>query len=255
MTTSHPFQILRLNKAVTVLILVLALFTFNCGKEKPIATNTPSAEPPATAPQPVTKRRNTSKKRASLDPHPSSADIAQIIKARTKNIEEGQFAYEAPSSTRVGKKETVTLRIGSMRVDHTLMTGGMPNAQTGRLPVYTLMSAHLTGQDFTIVPRPPEAQFVDDTGTPTEWVWDIEANKSGTLKLYITAFIVIEGVPKKFKTLDRDITVQSDPWFQSRQFISTNWQYILTTLSGSGFLAFIGAWVIKRRQKPDEPKP
>lgn len=119
MKTSNPFQLPRLNKTVAVFALVLALFAFNCGKKKPIATSTPAA--PVAAPTPPPAAPASVKPvvaKFSIEPttveRGQSAVITWTVSNATEiQIDNGVGTVTATGSRRVIPAESTTYRLNA----------------------------------------------------------------------------------------------------------------------------------------------
>jgi len=150
---------------------------------------------------------------------------------------------------RVGRGETVTVRISRQALQAAIYTGlqgrGVP--QTEQLVTGAFMRVNLFGSGFTVTARSNSDQFVPATGF-AEWLFDVLPVSGGeqTLTLQVAVRYKLPGGEEVTyqPVLTRDIAVEVDYWWQLSQFVSDNWQYFA---SGAGGLVLaVGGFFGKR---------
>lgn len=160
-------------------------------------------------------------------------------------LEWGAIVYTTPDQMNVGDRTTVTARITRDDLDSLsdeiyegLGDVGGGGAQAAALQVSTSMRATLEGDAFDIEHIGPEVQQLRKTGH-REWVWQIEALRSGQWPLYLTLYAVFEEQDVDHATLEREITVTVSPVSAVRDFFIRNWQWLVmllvTAFGGAGF--------------------
>ncbi len=125
----------------------------------------------------------------------------------------GAVAFNAPA----------TMRLHELSGIHAVLGVGVPTdrlkdlvdepgpVDSAVLRVSTVMRATLTGAGFGITPIQPQTQVVSWT-EPTEWRWQVEAQKPGRQYLYLTFDVLLSledtERPRLLATLRRAITVE-----------------------------------------------
>jgi hypothetical protein len=200
----------------------------------------PTTPPPTTPPPPPPSPTSP----------PPPQDIADIVSRELEGLGLGQIVFTAPSNMKLGTDARVIVRI-SKDLQQDLSKGlkqhGVPVRE--EIPVDTLMKATLKGDAFEIEPLSDEEQLVGETSF-TQWEWLITPQSSGDRSLFLTVAvrIRIEGAGqeiKSFPVFERQIDVRVDFWFAARQFLSANWQWLVTTAIGSGLVG----WLFQRRRR------
>jgi hypothetical protein len=184
--------------------------------------------------------------------------LAQRLEEAVDQLKVGGLAYKFPEEMKTGQRETVIAVIGSDKVSEEGLRGQIPSTPEGevrteRTPITPKMKMTLTSADFDITQQSSEEQMVVGT-TPTRWQWTISPKHSGKLHLHLAAIIELEEMQQDFKTVDRDVTVQVDPMFAAREFVGTNWQWMLSGTGGVAVVTGIWGW-IRRKKKPEDNDP
>jgi putative effector of murein hydrolase len=108
---------------------------------------------------------------------------------------------------------------------------------------------HLSGKSFDITGLGHEEQVVADEGF-TQWSWDVVPLEAGVkvLSLIITfriyAYVREEVID--YPVLERAIIVRVSPVYSTTRFVRRHWQWVIGTVVGSGSLATVIAWAIKK---------
>ncbi|MCU1324554.1 MAG: hypothetical protein JWM43_4203 [Acidobacteriaceae bacterium] len=191
------------------------------GRENP-ATDQPTTDHPATD-NPV--------------PAPPPTDD-QLLESALGKLKKGNLAYSTPQKMTTGKTAHVVARIANDTVSVEVLKSDLPSGQnekieTAATPISTRMKMTLKGADFDITPLSSEEQIVAGN-TATQWEWDIVPKHSGKLRLHLAAVVELNGLAKDFTTVDREIPVDVDPVDAVTKFISTNWQWLIATLTALG---------------------
>ena len=122
-----------------------------------------------------------------------------------------------------------------------------------RVRVSDEMEARLTGFGFTITAINPERQLVSRYAT-TEWAWDLKAAELGVHQLHLSLSALLDAkngqTPRTVRTFDTTLTVRVTWFNRTRDFISDNWQWLLTAI-----LLPLAGWIVASRRKPSQPKP
>ncbi|HEU5021643.1 MAG TPA: hypothetical protein VFT60_07120 [Bryobacteraceae bacterium] len=244
---------------------IAALFLCSCGSASapPSPPNTKSG-PPA-EPPPVAKSDRPSQAFGSELPpshHYYSARPAEdrpptddeLLAESLDQLKKGNLAYSTPEKMKMGQTERVTARIGAPEVSLEALKSGLSSATgtsvaTAATPISARMKMELKSADFDITPLSSEEQAVGGS-IPTAWEWDIAPKHSGTLRLHLAAVVELKNLSRDFTSIDRDVTVRVDPVDAVSSFMTTNWQWIIATLTAIGGA---GWKFLKSRKKPANP--
>jgi hypothetical protein len=198
-------------------------------------------------------------------PTPPSLDAEAIIANARKKFKAGKIVYKVADQMETGQSVPVEARVGSTSsASAPALRDGF--SAPGRivsedLLVSTFMSAQLTGDkhDFQIQPLAGAEEQVVLDDQPAKWTWSVTPLRSGKYLLLLTVSprITIPGHGwTSLPSLDfrRQITVTVQPVTVqpvdvAKAFFSKNWQYMLTTLLGSGVLGALAGWFRVRKKK------
>lgn len=176
------------------------------------------------------------------------------VEDEIKKLSNGYILFNPSEVMTVGIKERVEVRIArTFTNDLNLGLKGRGEPTIEKVKVGTLMKSRLMGNNFDIKSLSHEEQIVTGSGF-SQWEWDVTPLMRGThtLLLAVTVTINIPGYgekPKDYPVFERTIKVIANPMHTTKSFLSTNWQYIITSI-----IALIGAlgfsrWLIKKRRQ------
>lgn len=186
-----------------------------------------------------------------LPPAPTEEDP---IDYALQKLDRANAAFNAPATLQVDETKEIELRVSdAVGVGELRSQLSQPGErETARIRASDVMEANLTGLGFKIQAVSPRRQAVG--GGVTTWRWQIEPTKTGRLRLHLTltALIAVNEVATRIpgdtkyavRTFDRTLDVQGVPvaWHERlTDFVSANWQWLITTL-----LIPLGAWGISR---------
>lgn len=228
---------------VLVAISLLFFVVSPVKKEAPIMKTPLPSEAPA--PPPAEKLYKNKR------PTP---ELSEIVENEIKNLSPGRILFNPPTEMKVGVKERVEARI-TKTITEDLSKGlkgrGLPKIEEIR--VNTLMGVRLSGDNFNITPLSDEDQIVTGEGF-TQWDWDVLPLKSGD-QLLSFVVIVRMKIPnygeerRDYPVFDRKIKVKVNPPYTIKKFIENYWQWILSTIIGSGIIGWVIKRIIKKRRK------
>jgi hypothetical protein len=268
-----PMRTRRSRIAGTVVAVIVALFLCECADnsaksrssrniEPQPAANT-SSPPPETKPAAVAKSAPPPQPRASAIPRrrlrsisPAAEDRQptddELLEESLNRLKKGNLAYSTPEKMKMGQTGRVTARIGGPDISLDALKSGLSSATgtsvaTAATPVSARMKMELKSADFDITPLSSEEQAVGGD-IPTSWEWDIAPKHSGTLRLHLAAVVELKNLSRDFTAIDRDVTVRVDPMDAVSSFMTTNWQWIIATLTAIGGA---GWKFLKSRKKRD----
>lgn len=180
------------------------------------------------------------------------------VENEIKKLSNGYILFNPSGVMTVGKTERVEVRIaGTFTNDLNSGLRGRGDPIIEKIKVGTFMKSRLTGNNFDIKSLSHEDQIV--TGKEfTQWEWDVTPLKSGThtLLIAVTVTINIPGVgekPKDYPVFERKIKVIANPKYTAKGFLSSNWQFIITSaialIGALGASSLIIWWIKKSRHK------
>jgi prepilin-type N-terminal cleavage/methylation domain-containing protein len=161
-------------------------------------------------------------------------------------LDPGQIAFGAPSRMGYGETKQANLVLSETKsiveLEKTLQETGIVRGHT--IKVADIMEAHLSGNDFEILPVTPEVQAISGRET-TVWKWDIKPKNFGRLPLHLSvnAKIMLDGQERAraIRTFDETVYVEV-AWPRSVLiFARNNWQYICSAL-----LIPVVGWLVNR---------
>jgi hypothetical protein len=188
-------------------------------------------------------------------PAPPPPELSEIVENELKKLSPGQILFNVPQEMIVGIKERVEVRI-TKTITEDLAKGlkgrGLP--QIEEIRVNTLMGVRLNGDNFDIKALSHEEQIVAGEGF-TQWAWDVTPLESGIQSLLLTVTVRIK-IPnygeerKDYPVFERKINVKVNPPYTIKKFIRSYWQWIITTIIGSGVIG----WLVKKLWKSRKKK-
>ena len=173
----------------------------------------------------------------------SDAPQAQIdaLFLALRSFQKEGIAYRVPPNMRQGKEEKVQVRI-TKNVNEKMLTMIKHNLRSTvnvaelKVVPYTIVQLHdaSNGNMLQIASLTPEKQSLVGNGYAT-WAWSVMPLESGQQTLYLsvgTRFKMPQNSEEtEFEPLYvRSINVQIDRMYQTKRFVSTNWQWLITTL-------------------------
>ncbi|MFA6055583.1 MAG: prepilin-type N-terminal cleavage/methylation domain-containing protein [Thermodesulfovibrionales bacterium] len=188
-----------------------------------------------------------------------------LLDEEFKKLSAGYILYNPPSTMTVGQQETVEVRITrTFTKDLETKLSGRGKPIIENLRVSTSMKSFLIGEKkhFDIAPLNHEEQFVTGLGF-TQWSWYVTPLESGThtLLLRVTVKLFIPGIGEKerdYQVFERQIKVLANTKYTTKRFLSTNWQYLITSvltlfgiITGSGLIMW---WLKKRKHAHKKTK-
>ena len=193
---------------------------------------------------------------------PAPPDLSKVIDDEIKKLSSGLILFNPPQEMKVGVKERVEARI-TKTITEDLSKGlkgrGLP--QIEEIKVNTLMGVRLNGDkvNFDIKALSHEEQIVTGDGF-TQWDWDVTPLKSGIQRLLLSVTIRIK-IPnyygeerKDYPVFERPIKVKVNPIYSLKNFIKSYWQWIVSTIIGSGIIGWIIKRILKKRRKGKRKK-
>ncbi len=178
---------------------------------------------------------------------PAPSDLSEIIEDELEKLTPGPILFNPPQEMTVGVKERIELRIAkTITEDLTLGLKGRGVPQIEEIKVGTFMKAHLTGDNFDVKALSHEEQIVAGAGF-TQWDWDVMPLKSGIQSLLLTITVRIK-IPnygeerKDYPVFEKQIKVKVNPIYSIINFIKSYWQWIVSTIIGSGIIGLFAKW-------------
>jgi|GEM_PF-5061914 len=163
-------------------------------------------------------------------------------------IKAGKLVYNMPNEMMEKKTYTIKIRINRDTLDNSIISNlDNPDVSviktTKKMEVSIVDPSPISKKSFEIVKSNDDNQLVED-GEYTEWIYNITPLRHGKLNLNIVVSITMDGDKKQvvyFKTL----FVKSNPKADFIDFISDNWQWMISTL----ILPLIIWWWNNRKKK------
>jgi hypothetical protein len=249
-------------KTLQVLILFLLLLANVTGcrqAPRPPSQVSSSPTPPQPSPPLTTSTEPPHKKHAKKggrspasvgSESPASPDPDTLLEQAADNLPMGQVAVNRPEQMKVGRADTVRVRIS--RDQAADISKGLPAeghaTEHDAIAVSTSMKVQLFGDPyFDIKPLDDTEQLVTNRGF-TEWSFTVVPLRSGRLPLHvrITAIVRAAGIEKTkdFPVKDEIIQVRVSPMAAVGSFVSKNWQWLWSTI-----LVPLALWLWNRRRK------
>lgn len=174
---------------------------------------------------------------------------ANITEDNSPQLGWGTVGFAAPENMMLGKLEEVTLKISRSMPIAALkdVLQSQFNDSTdivimqSDVRLSNRMQAILTGASFSITQITPDIQAVSPEHATT-WSWQIEANKTGEQKIFLTlvALIDVEGkdTAHAVETFRKEVRVNVTAGYQLRAFAGDNWQWLWAVIVAPAGLAF-----------------
>jgi hypothetical protein len=187
---------------------------------------------------------------------PDSAAVA--LENDVRNLQQGKLAFDVPPTMREGQQERVEVRIASgvtHDIEQLLKDKMRTTAQVEDIQVAPFMIVELNdadGSTFKIVPLTQDRQSVAGDGY-TNWVWIVTPLEPGPQILYLsvgTRFkLPNSNEETRFTPIyEKKISVQVDRMYETKHFLSGNWQWLTATL----IIPLIGFIWHRRKRKRKE---
>ena len=179
--------------------------------------------------------------------HKTKSVVDSVVKKETSAVEAGlndyvmgSWLYKVPKIMHRGTPELVTVQLcsGVLKVYSSTST----KIEVQEIKIYPFMSVMLLGEpQFTIKSLSTIDQPV--TSDTTTWNFQVTPNNSGLQKLIIriTARIKLSHSEeyKDLPLITKDVYVKVEWASQIKDWLTKNWQYIISLLAGSGLLSWI----------------
>jgi len=259
----------KLTNNSSLLLLVIGILLGGCQKKEETASGHPAekteesaSEPlqeypaptksePRGAPKPMPpadEKASASKPSRPATTIPStSPELSEFIADQLKKLTSGRILFNPPEEMRAGVKERIEARIAkgfSEDLSKGLRGAGVPRIDT--IKVGAFMKVRLLGDNFDIDSLSHGEQFVAEDKF-TEWNWDVTPLKSGRQELSLVATVRIKlaewGEEKRdYPVFSQQIKVKINPIYSVKTFTLNNWQWVISTILGSGLIG----WIYKR---------
>jgi hypothetical protein len=167
-------------------------------------------------------------------------------------MELGNIAFNVPPSMNLQKAETVVLLLSPKQTAEELEQrlrdeGAVGDIKEARVKIHDRMQAVLSGDGFQITPVTADTLPVSRQ-EPTQWRWDVRAQRAGTLKLNVVLNAIVDvddgsgPRPYPIRTFSQTYVVEV-PWRggTAAAFLRENWQWLWVAL-----LAPAAAWLWAR---------
>jgi hypothetical protein len=181
-----------------------------------------------------------------VPPPDSSPNISHLdpaaaaLEDEVRNLQQGKLAFDVPPKMKQGKQERVEVRIArgiTLDVEQLLKQKMHITAQVEDIQVAPFMIVELNDADgsiFRITPLTQDRQSVAGDGY-TKWVWIVTPLESGQQTLYLsvgTRFkLPNSNEETRFTPIyEKNISVQVDRMYETKHFLSGNWQWLTVTL-------------------------
>ncbi len=167
-------------------------------------------------------------------PGDAPSNIKKIISEEIEQLPIGKILFNPPTEMEEHKKERIEVRITqniNEDLKESLKGRGVP--QIEQIRVSTVMTAKLSGDDFSINSLSDEQQAVFDSGY-AQWEFDVTPLKAGQkiLQLSISASFDMDEFGEKKKSLpvmEREIFVKVNPGERIKR---VDWYKILGAIGG-----------------------
>jgi len=165
---------------------------------------------------------------------------AAALEDEVRNLQKGKLAFDVPPTMKQGKQERVEVRIArgvTLDVEQLLKQKMHMTAQVEDIQVAPFMIVELNDADgsiFKITPLTQDRESVAGDGY-TEWVWIVTPLESGQQTLYLSVGTRFKLPNSNEETqftpiYERNISVQVDRMYETKHFVSGNWQWLTVTL-------------------------
>jgi len=183
-------------------------------------------------------------------------DENKIYSDIVNSLEKGTVVFHYPDEIKQGSLEIAEARL-TFKISNDIMTGfysANGKSEIFTTPLSSVVKVHLEGDGFEIFPKDPIENIIPETQFQ-KWVWQVRPIKSGNLILTLVIESILKSnasTEKSFKKTElRSVNVKVNPWWVSAQFIGKNWQYIISTIVGSGIIGwgYKNFFMKKKRKK------
>ena len=166
-------------------------------------------------------------------------EVEDEINEELKRLKEGYLHFQCAEQMTLGKKDPVIVEIFK---DENFFESIPDRSDINEVKVGKTMTVKLIGDDFEIFSKNTESQLILDD-KKTTWHWEVKPLKYGNkkLELIVTVKIKVQG---KDETYDypifiKEVYVKINRVYIANKFWEKNWQWILSTIVGSGVLVVI----------------
>jgi hypothetical protein len=153
-------------------------------------------------------------------------------------IVRSKIEYQIPDTMQVFRDFTIKASISKSN-DSAILFKAFNNEGGGtkKLRISSRVKLRLidpsSKKNFVIIPLTTEEQIVNDRAN-TYWQWNVSPRKKGIHKLLlIVTVIIFEGdirSEKDVEIIEKKIKVDPSMWATINQFLTLNWQWIITVL-------------------------
>ena len=158
-----------------------------------------------------------------------------------RSFQKGGIAYNVPPKMQQGKEEKVQVRITKNAnekmltlIKHNLRS--TVNVSELKVDPYMIVQLHdaSNGNTFQIVPLVSDKQSLVGNGYTT-WAWSVMPLEAGQQNLYLSVGTRFK-LPRNSEETEfeplyvKSINVQMDRIYQTKRFLSTNWQQLIVAL-------------------------
>jgi hypothetical protein len=169
------------------------------------------------------------------DGSPVLASMDKMLQDEKPQNGKGLLWLDYTPWMKIGKRELVTVKITK---DATLLMFGYHDAV--EISVSSIMRCTLKGDAFKITQlNNSEVQKIFPVGS-TDWAWHVTPLKSGIRQLILSVSTVTrtgkENVAKDIPVMEYEIDIKARPIYQTAQFFSKNWQWLIGSFVGSGII-------------------
>ena len=166
----------------------------------------------------------------------------ELLATSIDKLNKGKLAYSTPEKMKVSQTQRVIASIGGAALSTEALRAQLPTGNKKAVeeiatPISPRMKMTLKSADFDITSLSSDEQSVGGA-TPTTWEWDIIPKHSGTLHLHLAAIVEMKNLMRDFTAIDREVIVQVSPMDAASNFVKTNWQWIIATLTALGGAAW-----------------
>ena len=174
----------------------------------------------------------------------------------------GKIAYYIPDQMKIDSAYKVLVTISKAESDKILFSGiDSINFTKDTIKISSRVKVILIdpsgGKDFKIVPLNSEEQLVDDSSN-TIWKWSVTPSNGGKNEIVIRASAkVLDRLGENYRDIqvyEKSISVQSSPLRSIKQFLSSNWQWIVSVIIIPIFIG-VKKFIGKRQNKKQKTNP
>jgi hypothetical protein len=166
-------------------------------------------------------------------------EIDDELRLAVKKLREGYLVFVCAQNMTLGKPEVV---YAEMFKETELLETLAENQRVEQIIVGSSMSVKLSGRDFEITTLNDQYQLILPQ-RKTKWQWDVVPLKYGirAIRLSVAVKLKIDGIEEfyNYDILTKDIIVTISRTYIIAKFWQKNWQWIVSTILGSGVLIVI----------------